>query len=87
MKRLTLLFPFSVHHEGNLFEPSEKSGVVCKLHVNADIQKSIEGEKEYSDIDNETDREYSSPSSNSSIVMEKITTREPLPRVAIVEVR
>ncbi|XP_014480205.1 PREDICTED: histone-lysine N-methyltransferase NSD2 isoform X2 [Dinoponera quadriceps] len=74
-----------VHHEGNLFEHSEKSGVVCKLHVNADVRKSVEGEKEYSDIDNETDREYSSTSSNSSIVMEKITTREPLPRVAIVE--
>ncbi|XP_025159312.1 histone-lysine N-methyltransferase NSD2 isoform X2 [Harpegnathos saltator] len=78
-----------VHLDGNLFEHSEKSGVVCKLHVNADVQKSVEGEKEYSDNDNdnETDREYSSTSSssNSSIVMEKITTREPLPRVAIVE--
>ncbi|XP_032662597.1 histone-lysine N-methyltransferase NSD2 isoform X2 [Odontomachus brunneus] len=74
-----------VHLDGNLFEHSEKSGVVCKLHVNADLQISVEGEKEYSDNDNETDREYSSTSSNSSIVMEKITTREPLPRVAIVE--
>lgn len=82
-----LSLPFPVHHEGNLFESNETSGVACKLHINADVQKSVEGEKEYSDIDNETDREYSSTSSNSSIVMEKVTTREPLPRVAIVEVR
>lgn len=77
-----------VHLDGNLFErDSEKGGVVCKVHENADVQKSIEDEKEYSDNDNETDKEYLSTSSDSPIVMEKITTREPSPRVSIVEVR
>lgn len=79
---------FLVHLDGNLFErESEKGGVVCKLHENADAQKPVEDEKEYSDNDNETDKEYSSTSSTSPIVMEKITTREPSPRVSIVEVR
>jgi hypothetical protein len=55
------------------------------VHENADVQKTIEDEKE--DSDNETDKEYSSTSSNSPIVMEKIATREPSPRVSIVEVR
>ncbi|XP_011260373.1 histone-lysine N-methyltransferase NSD2 [Camponotus floridanus] len=73
------------HLDGNLFE-REKGGVVCKLHENADVQKPIEDEKEYSDNDNETDKEYLSMSSDSPIVMEKITTREPSPRVSIVEV-
>ncbi|XP_028044600.1 histone-lysine N-methyltransferase NSD2 isoform X2 [Monomorium pharaonis] len=73
-----------VHLDGNLFErDNDKGGVVCKLHENADAQKSIEDEKEYSD--NETDKESSSASSTSPIVMEKITTREPSPRVSIVE--
>ncbi|XP_029154906.1 histone-lysine N-methyltransferase NSD2 [Nylanderia fulva] len=77
-----------VHLGGNLFErDSEKGGVVCKLHENADVQKPIEDEKEYSDNDNETDKEYLSTSSDSPIVMEKITTREPSPRVSIVEVQ
>lgn len=76
------------HFDGNLFErDSEKGGVVCKVHENADIQKPIEDEKEYSDNDNETDKEYLSTSSDSPIVMEKITTRESSPRVSIVEVR
>lgn len=79
---------FLVHLDGNLFErESDKSGVVCKLHENADAPKSIGDEKEYSDNDIETDKEYSSTSSSSSIIMEKIATREPSPRVSIVEVR
>lgn len=78
---------FSVHFDGNLFErESDKGGVMCKLHENADAQKPVEDEKEYSDNDNETDKEYSSTSSTSP-VMEKIATREPSPRVSIVEVR
>jgi len=81
-----LLLVNLVHLDGNLFErESEKSGFVCKLHENADAQKPVEDEKEYSD--NETDKEYSSTSSTSPIVMEKIATREPSPRVSIVEVR
>ncbi|XP_018312439.1 histone-lysine N-methyltransferase NSD2 [Mycetomoellerius zeteki] len=73
-----------VHLDGNLFErESDKGGFVCKLHENMNTQKSIEDEKEYSD--NETDKEYSSTSSTSPIVMEKIATREPSPRVSIVE--
>lgn len=51
------------------------------------MEKLIEEEKEYSDNDNETDKEYSSTSSSSPIVMEKIVTREPSPRVSIIEVR
>ncbi|KAG5332861.1 NSD2 methyltransferase, partial [Acromyrmex heyeri] len=74
-----------VHLDGNLFErESDKGGFVCKLHENMDMQKPIEDEKEYSDT--ETDKEYSSTSSTSPIVMEKIATREPSPRVSIVEV-
>lgn len=80
------ILPSSAHLDGNLFEHTEKSGMVCKLHENADVQKTVEDEKEYSDNDNETDRD-SSTSSNSPIVMEKIATREPSPRVSIVEVR
>lgn len=77
---------FLVHLDGNLFErDNDKGGVVCKLHENADAQKPVEDEKEYSD--NETDKESSSASSTSPIVMEKIATREPSPRVSIVEVR
>ncbi|XP_077258296.1 nuclear receptor binding SET domain protein isoform X1 [Temnothorax americanus] len=79
------------HLDGNLFErESEKGGVVCRAHENADAQKPTEDEKEYSDNDNEneTDKEYSSTSTSSTspIVMEKIATREPSPRVSIVEV-
>lgn len=80
-------FLFSVHLDGNLFEHNEKNGMVCKLHVNVDVQKSVEDEKEYSDNDNETDRECSSTSSGSPVVIEKFATREPSPRVSIVEVR
>lgn len=80
---------FLVHLDGNLFE--RERAVVCKLHENADAQKSVEDEKEFSDNDNEiTDKEYSSTSSTSPtspIVMEKVATREPSPRVSIVEVR
>ncbi|XP_012235708.1 histone-lysine N-methyltransferase NSD2 isoform X2 [Linepithema humile] len=75
-----------VHLDGNLFErENDKSGVVCKSHENADTPKPTGDEKEYSDNDNETDKEYSSTSSSSPIVMEKIATREPSPRVSIVE--
>ncbi|XP_011707268.1 PREDICTED: histone-lysine N-methyltransferase NSD2 isoform X2 [Wasmannia auropunctata] len=77
-----------VHLDGNLFDrESDKGGFVCKLHENADAQKPVEDEKEYSDNDNETDKEYSSTSSTSPVVMEKVATREPSPRVSIVEVR
>jgi hypothetical protein len=82
-----MLLVFLVHFDGNLFE-RDKGGasiIVCKLHENADSRKSVEDEKEYSD--NETDKESSSASSTSPIVMEKITTREPSPRVSIEEVR
>ncbi|XP_072742507.1 histone-lysine N-methyltransferase NSD2 isoform X2 [Anoplolepis gracilipes] len=82
-----------VHLDGNLFEREERGGVVCKTHdnadvqkPNADVQKPIEDEKEYSDNDNETDKEYLSTSSDSPIIVEKLTTREPSPRVSIVEV-
>ncbi|XP_015436181.1 PREDICTED: histone-lysine N-methyltransferase NSD2 isoform X1 [Dufourea novaeangliae] len=77
-----------VHLEGNLFEYGEKGGFVCKLHENMEIQKSsVEDEKDYSDNDTETDREYSSTGSNSPlVVMEKAVPREPSPRVSIVEV-
>jgi len=81
-----VLLIFLVHLDGNLFErESDKGGFVCKLHENMDMQKPIEDEKEYSDT--ETEKEYSSTSSTSPIVMEKIATREPSPRVSIVEVR
>ncbi|XP_039304708.1 histone-lysine N-methyltransferase NSD2 isoform X2 [Solenopsis invicta] len=77
-----------VHFDGNLFERDNDKGgasiIVCKLHENADSRKSVEDEKEYSD--NETDKESSSASSTSPIVMEKITTREPSPRVSIEEI-
>ncbi|KAL0116161.1 hypothetical protein PUN28_011190 [Cardiocondyla obscurior] len=77
-----------VHLDGNLFEREcEKGGFVCKLHENMETQKPIEDEKEYSDNDNETDKECSSTSSTSPVAMEKIATREPSPRVSIVEVR
>lgn len=76
-----------VHLNGNLFEYSEKGGFVCKLHENMDMQRSAEDEKDYSDNDTETDKEYSSTDSNSPLVtMEKSVPREPSPRVSIVEV-
>ncbi|EZA60650.1 putative histone-lysine N-methyltransferase NSD2 [Ooceraea biroi] len=75
-----------VHFDGNLFDDSER-GIVCKVHENVDLQKTVEDEKEDSDNDNETDKEYSSTSSSSPIVMEKIATREPSPRVSIIEVQ
>lgn len=81
---LLFLLVLLVHFDGNLFDHSEK-GIVCKVHESADVQKTVEDEKE--DSDNETDKEYSSTSSSSPIVMEKIATREPSPRVSIVEVR
>ncbi|XP_076646596.1 nuclear receptor binding SET domain protein isoform X2 [Halictus rubicundus] len=77
-----------VHLEGNLFEYSEKGGFVCKLHENTDTQKSsVDDEKDYSDNDTETDREYSSTGSSSPLLtLEKPVPREPSPRVSIVEV-
>lgn len=78
-----------MHLDGNLFEYSEKGGFVCKLHENMDMQRSsVEDEKDYSDNDTETDKEYSSTGSNSPLLtMEKSIPREPSPRVSIVEVR
>lgn len=54
-----------------------------------DMQRSsVEDEKDYSDNDTETDKEYSSTGSNSPLLtMEKSIPREPSPRVSIVEVR
>ncbi|CAL7936216.1 unnamed protein product [Xylocopa violacea] len=76
-----------VHLDGNLFEHSEKGGFACKLHENIDMQRSAEDEKDYSDNDTETDKEYSSTDSNSPLTtMEKSIPREPSPRVSIVEI-
>ncbi|KOC64333.1 putative histone-lysine N-methyltransferase NSD2 [Habropoda laboriosa] len=77
-----------VHLDGNLFEYGEKGGFVCKLHESMDMQRSsVEDEKDYSDNDTETDKEYSSTGTNSPLMtMEKSVPREPSPRVSIVEV-
>ncbi|XP_053972341.1 histone-lysine N-methyltransferase NSD2 isoform X2 [Hylaeus anthracinus] len=77
-----------VHLDGNLFEYGEKGGFVCKLHESMEMQRSsIEDEKDYSDNDTETDKEYSSTDSGSPLaIMEKAVPREPSPRVSIVEV-
>ncbi|XP_076238839.1 nuclear receptor binding SET domain protein [Calliopsis andreniformis] len=70
-----------VHLDGNLFEYGEKGGFVCRLHENT------EDDKDYSDNDLETDKEYSSTGSSSPLaMMEKAIPREPSPRVSIVEV-
>ncbi|KAG7205791.1 hypothetical protein KM043_007736 [Ampulex compressa] len=75
-----------VHLDGHLFEYGEKGGFVCKLHENIEMQKSsADDDKDYSDNDPETDKEYSS-TSGSPIIMEKAAPREPSPRVSIVEV-
>lgn len=72
-----------------MFEYGEKGGFVCKLHENMEIQKSsFEDEKDYSDNETDTDREFSPTGSTSPLVtMEKAVPREPSPRVSIVEVR
>ncbi|CAK9806624.1 Histone-lysine N-methyltransferase, H3 lysine-36 specific [Anthophora plagiata] len=77
-----------VHLDGNLFEYGEKTGFVCKLHESMDMQRSsVEDEKDYSDNDTETDKEYSSTGTNSPLMtMEKSVPREPSPRVSIVEI-
>ncbi|XP_017886764.1 histone-lysine N-methyltransferase NSD2 isoform X2 [Ceratina calcarata] len=77
-----------VHLDGNLFEQSERNGFVCKFHESMDMQRTLpEDEKDYSDNDTETDKEYSSTRSNSPLItMEKSVPREPSPRVSIIEV-
>ncbi|XP_035729731.1 histone-lysine N-methyltransferase NSD2-like isoform X1 [Vespa mandarinia] len=75
-----------VHLDGNLFEYGEKSGFVCALHENMEIQRSsAEDEKDSSDNEADIDKEYLSRSS-SPIEMETKLQREPSPRVSIVEV-
>ncbi|XP_066584168.1 histone-lysine N-methyltransferase NSD2-like isoform X2 [Prorops nasuta] len=75
-----------VHLDGNLIECGEKGGFVCKIHKNMDAPKSTEDEKDFSDNDVETDKEYSSIGSSSPAATEKSATRESSPRVSIVEV-